>query len=757
MAQTHSLDLERSSSQFASITDAAQTGLDITGDFTVEAWIKLEALPSTPNIPMGIVAKFASAVGFRVSIINTDKVRIYYGNGSETQIDSSGAYVTSADVGKWIHFAVAVDVSARTMSLYKNGRSVATTLATAGDVTVGNNTADFWIGRIDGNQWYFDGFIKDVRVFSDIRTQAEIVADARTENVSDANLVGEWNLNGVYTDTSGNSNTLTASGSPVFSVDIPWEAPTSVESSAYVLDLEASSSQYAQIADASQTGLDLSGDFTIEAWVTLESEPASGQAMIFASKWDTSSNQRSILFYYSQDPGFQLQAGFSSNGSSGSFPTASVRLPVGVRTHVALTYNAAAGTCIFYVNGVSVGTGSSLPTSLFNSSAAFSIGKFNNAGTPAGFFDGLIKDVRVFNDIRTQAEIISDALSATVSNANLVGEWSFNNSYADTSGNNNTLTATGSPVFRKWANRLAGGLVSYYTLDEVSGNRADSHGGNTLTDNNTVGSAAGKKSNAADFEAANTEYLSAADNAALSLTTNLSILGWVNIESLPADRSEIVSKPNTTGNGYGAYHLEIENNAGTYNLRGLTDVAGTPLVTSYAWNPSTATWYHIAYTRNSTTGRQELYVNGICVASTANTTGAGTDSTHDLYLGKFGSATALLYDGLIDELAIYARDLEYGDILDHYNASAAITYDATLAVLAVDVFDALSLAEATTTEGFSFVAIGDDLAVAESTTQSGEAYLSVNDALTAEDSATLNTSPFVVEIDDLNKWGVVVF
>jgi hypothetical protein len=41
---THSLDLELSSSQYAYITDANQTGLDITGDFTIEAWIKLNRL-----------------------------------------------------------------------------------------------------------------------------------------------------------------------------------------------------------------------------------------------------------------------------------------------------------------------------------------------------------------------------------------------------------------------------------------------------------------------------------------------------------------------------------------------------------------------------------------------------------------------------------------------------------------------------------------------------------------------------------------
>jgi hypothetical protein len=42
-------------------------------------------------------------------------------------------------------------------------------------------------------------------------------------------------------------------------------------------------------------------------------------------------------------------------------------------------------------------------------------------------------------------------------------------------------------------------LISWWSLDEASGSRADKHGANTLTDNNTVLSAAGKKSNAGNF------------------------------------------------------------------------------------------------------------------------------------------------------------------------------------------------------------------------------------------------------------------
>jgi hypothetical protein len=77
---------------------------------------------------------------------------------------------------------------------------------------------------------------------------------------------------------------------------------------------------------------------------------------------------------------------------------------------------------------------------------------------------------------------------------------------------------------------LRDGLVSWWTLDEASGTRADSHGSNDLTDNNTVGSAAGKQGNAADFESTNSEYLSMNSVSSLNFgDENFTLAGWVYI------------------------------------------------------------------------------------------------------------------------------------------------------------------------------------------------------------------------------------
>lgn len=67
-------------------------------------------------------------------------------------------------------------------------------------------------------------------------------------------------------------------------------------------------------------------------------------------------------------------------------------------------------------------------------------------------------------------------------------------------------------------NNLYANLVAYWKLDEASGDRTDSIGGNTLADVNTVTSNTGHVYPlAAEFNATNSEYLVLADSTPLSL------------------------------------------------------------------------------------------------------------------------------------------------------------------------------------------------------------------------------------------------
>ena len=220
---TYTTDLESTSSQYWSITDANQTGLAITGDITIEAWINLESMPSTLATNENVVTKRGSAViGYQLDIIssyNDGTLRfIYWDNSSNSsQIRTSSAFLTSSELGDWIHLAIAVDVSAHTASFYKNGSSVSSTVDSTNASSIGSDSTEFRIGALGNNSNYFDGKIDDVRVYNTIRSGADIADDYNCSLAgSESNLQGYWRFDNNGNDSTSNSNDLTNNNSATF-------------------------------------------------------------------------------------------------------------------------------------------------------------------------------------------------------------------------------------------------------------------------------------------------------------------------------------------------------------------------------------------------------------------------------------------------------------------------------------------------------------------------------------------------------------
>lgn len=222
---THSIDFESSSSQYAYITDADQTGLDITGDFTIEAWVKLESL----NEAATIYAKSKSGgseLAFKIQ--NTGKI---YGSYRDSSSNLSRSYSNNAvisDASNWTHLAVTCDVSEKDFKFYVNGSQVADTNESSLASSIGNNEANVGIGAeiiYNGNiRSYLDGLIDDVRVWNDVRTPTEIADNYKKELVGDeAGLVGYWKFNNNPNDTTSNDNDLTIANSPSYSSDYAFE------------------------------------------------------------------------------------------------------------------------------------------------------------------------------------------------------------------------------------------------------------------------------------------------------------------------------------------------------------------------------------------------------------------------------------------------------------------------------------------------------------------------------------------------------
>lgn len=228
ITNTNSLDLEKSSSQYAKISDGDQTGLDLTSDFTLEAWVKLESLPDL-GTTMTLFDKVPSSGGYRLNIgAGADKLsrlHLYYwdSSGNDTQILSKYDVFNEHDLGKWVHIAVSVDVSAKTAKMYKDGTELTTVQFTsgAGSVSGGSNSLSIGAVNVDTTATYFvDGLIDEARIWSDIRSQSEIEDNMHADILgSTTNLEGYWQFNQDDDDKTSNNNDLTLVNTPAYSED----------------------------------------------------------------------------------------------------------------------------------------------------------------------------------------------------------------------------------------------------------------------------------------------------------------------------------------------------------------------------------------------------------------------------------------------------------------------------------------------------------------------------------------------------------
>jgi hypothetical protein len=191
-------------------------------------------------------------------------------------------------------------------------------------------------------------------------------------------------------------------------------------------------------------------------------------------------------------------------------------------------------------------------------------------------------------------------------------------------------------------------LSAYWTLDEASGSRADSHGGNTLTDNNTVGSGTGILGTAADFEDGNSESLSCASNPTLQATAAITVTAWVKLESKGSGDVQIVSKDSASGREYTLFYRASSDRFAFSRL----DLATDTLANTFG-SPSTGVWYFLVGWYDPATGEQGISVNGTADTATA-TSGRTTGTSSQFQIGaRQYSGFEGYFDGLIDEVGFW--------------------------------------------------------------------------------------------------------
>ncbi len=219
---------------------------------------------------------------------------------------------------------------------------------------------------------------------------------------------------------------------------------------------------------------------------------------------------------------------------------------------------------------------------------------------------------------------------------------------------------------------LIDGLISHWSLDEASGTRADSHGTNDLTDNNTVTSAAGKIGVAASFAAASSEYLSRADNAGLRAPAGgFTIAAWVN----PATAANQVLLGKTGGGLDREYYIRIDGIGGC-NFVVTTDGSTATTATTGAGTVPTSTWSFVVAWHDPDADTINVQVNDSTPVSAAFAS-AVQSSSGDFVIGRDNSFGGSEYfNGLADSISLWGRVLTADERDALYNGGDGLNYDA---------------------------------------------------------------------------------
>jgi hypothetical protein len=221
---------------------------------------------------------------------------------------------------------------------------------------------------------------------------------------------------------------------------------------------------------------------------------------------------------------------------------------------------------------------------------------------------------------------------------------------------------------------LTDNLIAFWELEEASGTRNDAHSTNHLTDTNTVTQATGKVGNAGQFTAANTEYLTLADNAAMSTgDIDYTFAGWAYLDNKSTFRI-VLSKWGVGAGTNQEYQIRYSSSLDRYQFV----IGGTSTVNTVdadnLGSPSVAAWYFIAAWHDSVANQIGISIN----AGTANTqawTEGSVDSSYQFELGH-GTQVGFPFDGRLDQWGFWKRVLTGAERTALYNGGSGLSYAA---------------------------------------------------------------------------------
>lgn len=219
---------------------------------------------------------------------------------------------------------------------------------------------------------------------------------------------------------------------------------------------------------------------------------------------------------------------------------------------------------------------------------------------------------------------------------------------------------------------LTDGLISYWKLDESSGNASDATGnGNTLTNTNVTYSA-GKINNGANFNGSNSN-LSTGDNSNLR-PSSVTVSYWVKTTQ---GGNHLVKKSSGNG-GWEAY--SVKNDSSNNDVSSRVQLTGSPSFSDIVTNTvniKDGNWHMV--TMSYTSGSHKIYIDGIERVSSSPSGNIFYVESRRFVLGSSWNTVGYegYFNGQIDEVGVWNRALSGSEVSELYNGGAGLSYPFT--------------------------------------------------------------------------------
>jgi hypothetical protein len=212
---------------------------------------------------------------------------------------------------------------------------------------------------------------------------------------------------------------------------------------------------------------------------------------------------------------------------------------------------------------------------------------------------------------------------------------------------------------------LTDDLIFSYEMNSATGVTADAHSTNTLTNNNSVTTAAGVIAEAADFDGTN-QYLSIASNANIVAGDfDMTFEAWFYLDSASGTRPVFWKT-----SSFAPYALYYDNSGGADKLVFTAYFNNNVEVTSFS--PSTGTWYQAICKYDSVNNKNIIKVNNGTAVENAHGAFPNTDDGGELRVGR-SSGTDYL-DGRVDMFRMWKRLTSDAEDTQLYNGGAGLAY-----------------------------------------------------------------------------------